>query len=521
LHRWNQIYGFLAERKTTARSPQDVIVGESITNSLSFDLQTFPEVYLPVIQKVEKCLRLYDLEKVLNTNISPLSFSEELLGCGHCNDLHYQKLQECEDCGYEMIARFEALFQRYEGMMTIIPEDVRSQFPYKYLCDYADKAAEKFRQGNHWDQNCRGYKHWEEYLTRVERSFELVSETRLTQEDAEVLLRFFQLPFWKERNRLYEVWTLIHFLHLLRGVSIELNIKDDRWHLTYADSRDPIAWIRGERFAIEIWYQHKLKANLSTFEGAAVEPEMLFIYEGAEGKKEPMVLIECKERKDYDVREIYKLSTFYRSQVGAALNLFCNYYKYSPEAGVKVSSDTPIIILCDQFRPNGASLPEVESRFIEHINNKIGVFLQALLIDVSGSMQGRSIGYVYKELNTRLSALPGSKTLSATFADSVAFFSPDDLDQAVHQSLAVGGGTDFRTAICELERKLMNDNPESAIINFFVITDLDFSPKDWEWLQIAEKDNSLNLTLVTQKNWLNQESIAGLQNFKNVRLMML
>jgi hypothetical protein len=211
----NQIYGFLAGRKTTARSPQHLVVGESISNKLSFDLDAFPKLYQPVIQQIEGYLRVYDLDKVLNSNISPLPLAEGLLGGGHCNDPQYQKTLECHMCGEEMVRRFEAVFQRYREMLSIIPGETRKQPPYEYQCRYAEESEEKFREGTHWNQRCWGYKHWQEYLTDIESRFELVSEKRPGHFDVEVLIRFFELPFWKERNRLYEVWTLIHFLHLL------------------------------------------------------------------------------------------------------------------------------------------------------------------------------------------------------------------------------------------------------------------------------------------------------------------
>ncbi len=44
----NEIYGFLAEQRKTARSLEHVIVGENIQDKISFDLEAFPQLYQPV-----------------------------------------------------------------------------------------------------------------------------------------------------------------------------------------------------------------------------------------------------------------------------------------------------------------------------------------------------------------------------------------------------------------------------------------------------------------------------------------
>jgi hypothetical protein len=517
----NEVYCFLAKRKTTARSPQRLIVGESVSRKLSFDLNAFPKIYQPVIQKIEGYLQVYDLPKVLNCNISPLLLTEGLLGSGHCNDPDFQRTGECQLFGEETVRRFKAVFQRLKEIIVLIPDETKKQPPYEYQCRYAEESERSFREGKHWNDRCYGCQHWQEYLTEIERRFELVSKKRLEKYDIEVFHRFFNLPFWKERNRLYEIWTLTHFLHLLRGVTIDLNLKNDEWHLIYSDAREPVCWIRGHNFEIEIWYQHKLKAGLGAFESAPVEPEMLLNYRGIDGNREPFILIECKERMNYDVREIYKLSTFYRSQVGASLSFFCNYYEYSPAVGMKLSKDDPPIILCDHFQPGSSILAQVDQKFIELVNSKLGVFLQTLLVDVSGSMQGKDIAGVFKELVGKLSSLPGSKTLSGIFADTVRFFELDEFERTVKQSLVIGGGTKFETALRQLEGQLRKDHPENAIINFFVITDVDFGNEDWKWLHEVEISGNLNITFVSRQSWLSEDSIERLKEKKRIKLMIV
>jgi hypothetical protein len=349
----------------------------------------------------------------------------------------------------------------------------------------------------------------------------MVSVKRPGRYDVSVLLRFFELPFWKERNRLYEVWTLVHFVQLLRGVTFELNVKHGRWHLTYGDSKEPVVLARGRGFTVEVWYQYKLKAGLKMFADEPIDPEILVVYRQDGVPPERLVLIECKERKDYDVREIKKLAAFYRLQAGAALNLFCNYYDCAPPSGVQVFGDTQPIVICDRFRPGNPVTAEIDRHFVRLMNDKLGIFLQAVLIDISGSMSGKDILGVYQGLHEYLACLPGSKSLCGTFADRVVFYEPDRLAELLRGPLVTAGGTEFSGALSSLRDEIQRDNPGSAVVNFFVITDSDFDSRDWDWLREVDSTGSYNITIATRRNWVGNAVEERLQCFDRVKVLYL
>jgi hypothetical protein len=517
----NEIYGFLAAQKKTARSLEHLIVGENIQNKISFDLEAFPQLYQPVIQQIEGYLRVYSLDKLLNDNISPLALSESLLGCGHCTDPHYHKTVQCRECGIEMRRRFGKVFQSMEAMVRILPDEVKNQWPYASWCKYFETANKRFQTGTHWNDPCRGYVFWNQRLDEVEKRIDLVSEKRPGIYDVNVLVRFFELPFWKERNRLYEVWTLTHFIYLLRGVTFDLNIKDGQWHLMYGDAREPVAWVRGQNFEIEVWYQHKLKSGLKMFPNEPVEPEMLLVYHGQDGKTESLALIECKERKDYDLREIIKLSAFYRAQVGTALNIFCNYYDYLPPVTLQVSNDEPPVILCGQFQPGNKIVADVDREFIKLMNKRLGIFLQTVLIDISGSMGGKDIEGVYQTLNRHLAQLPGSKSLGGIFADQVELCDYDELVEKLRHPPHVGGGTQFNRALSQLRNELQKNNEDLAVINYYVITDVGFNLEDWAWLEQVDADASYNITLVAQRGWVSDDSRQRVEQLHRIKFLFL
>jgi hypothetical protein len=513
----NDVYGFLAGQRTSARALTHIAIGESVAESLAFDLEAFPSHYHSVIQRLEAYMRIYDLSKLKDRHISPLYVVEGLLGCGHCTDTFYEKRDECRECGPELKARFERIFRQLVEIARIVSGVEGEDDPPRFLYDYLERAQNSFAQGSHWDSPCRGYEAWNQLLDEIERRIAEASEDRLEQYDVDVLVRFFELPFWRERNRLYEVWTLIHFVQLLRGVTFDLNVKDGQWHLMYGDSSEPVILTRGHDFSLEMWYQRKLKNGLKMYEDEPIEPEMLITHQRDGCEPEIVVLIECKERKDFDVREIKTLASFYRDQARPSLSIFCNYYKYSPVSGVQAYGNTELVVICDEFRPGNPANVQVDEHFIRLMNERLGLFLQAVLIDVSGSMSGKDVLGVYKKLDRYLAQLPGSKSLSGIFADRVLIYERDRLVEALQGGVVVGGGTELNIALSELRFELQKSNPGSEVVNFFVVTDAGFSKTDWDWLKEVGRDGSYNITIVTQRGWPGKNDSRRLEELSQLK----
>ena len=404
----------------------------------------------------------------------------------------------------------------------MLSDEEKLQDPFNRLCNYFDTANKHFSTGTHWKSPCRGYAEWDYTLREIERRIKQVSQKYKGTYDTEVLVKFFELPFWKQQSRLYEIWTLIHFIKLLKGTSFDLNIKNNQWLLMYGEASEPVAWIRGYRFEIEVHYQYRLKTGLKAFQDDPIEPEMLFILRNEDRTSEVLALIECKARKDYTAREIKKNATFYRSQSGANLNIFCNYYDYTPSLSLEVSSDTPVIIVCGQFRPGCSTMADVDNEFVKTINNKIGIFLQAVLIDISGSMAGNDVKAVYRDLHTRLASLHGSKSRGGIFANQVKLYDYDMLINALQSTPSVGGGTDLKPALIALQDDLLKNTPHLKVVNYYVITDIEFGEEDWQWLKSVDADRSYTITFVAKKEWVNDDTRKLVDNtFRRVKILFL
>lgn len=521
----NEIYGFLAKQRKTAYALQHITVGENIKDKISFDLEAFPPLYQRVSQLVEGYLRSYNLKDVLNSNISPLFLTEELMACGHCSDIHYQKTAACRECDFKMRLRFEKVFDQLAQLIEIIPEEIKQQRPYSWHCRYFVEANEHFQGGTHWEGSCLGYKEWSERLDRVEQRIELVSKVQPGLHEIETLVRFFELPFWKERNRLYEIWTLIHFISLLQeetklsGASLQLNISNDEWNLVYGDAKKPVALLRGPYFEIEVWYQNKLKKGLKVFANTPVEPEMIVTCRRFAGAFEPLVLIECKERKDYDIREIKKLSTFYRDQVNTELNIFCNYYDYSSFIALESSNDKSIL-LCGQFRPGSKNITKVDDEFLQIMRAKISLPLYNVLIDVSAKMRGKDPLFVYQKLYNKLLPLFGIKGISGVFAEHIILCNYDELAHKLRNATNIGFNAELENAVSLIRKELQINYIELSASNLYIITDLTFGVDDWMWLTRIASDTSYNITFVARKSWIGEKERQRIERLEKFKLLL-
>lgn len=85
----NEIYTFLANYKSSAQTAENhsarhqelrrLIISEGVDKDLQFDLDSFPTVQKPILQRVQVSAARFDHELKLNHNCSPLFLAESLL----------------------------------------------------------------------------------------------------------------------------------------------------------------------------------------------------------------------------------------------------------------------------------------------------------------------------------------------------------------------------------------------------------------------------------------------------------
>ncbi len=266
----NEIYTFLANYRSTAQIAENqsgkhqelrrLIISEGVGKDLQFDLDSFPTVQKPILQRVQGSAPRFDQELKLNHNCSPLFLAESLLDFGHHEHDARAHHPSCRICEEAFKRSYEYIFLQMRALVSSISNDdlaalwdQKRSLVVESLHDF-EVADRRFQAGIHAAQNCRGYDNWKQVLREFLWRFEEITTEETWFEEAEAFLRFFALPFWEKRSQLYEVWTLIHFLSLL-GDGLVLNIREGVWQLMYAQSEEPVAWMRTDSFELEVWFQ--------------------------------------------------------------------------------------------------------------------------------------------------------------------------------------------------------------------------------------------------------------------------
>jgi hypothetical protein len=386
----NEIYTFLANYRSTAQIAENqsgkhqelrrLIISEGVGKDLQFDLDSFPTVQKPILQRVQGSAARFDQELKLNHNCSPLFLAESLLDFGHHEHDARAHHPSCRICEEAFKRSYEYIFLQMRALVSSISNDdlaalwdQKRSLVVESLHDF-EVADRRFQAGIHAAQNCRGYDNWKQVLREFLWRFEEITTEETWFEEAEAFLRFFALPFWEKRSQLYEVWTLIHFLSLL-GDGLVLNIREGVWQLMYAQSEEPVAWMRTNSFELEVWFQRSQRGK--TYADTSVMPDIMVMGRSLkrEMRPESLLLIECKEREGESLSDMQKLASHYRNQVQAKRYIYCNYLRYSPTVGHRVYRKRSEI-MCDEFRPGEPQVAAVDKMITGFVRRRIKQYLQ-------------------------------------------------------------------------------------------------------------------------------------------------
>ena len=528
-----EIYQFLSSQQTTARALQKIIVGEDMVNRVPFELNTFPYIYKAFLKEVDDIICEFDNDKMLDFDYSPLCYTEHLMGCGYCTDPNYPKIGRCLNCGVMSHVQISHIFAQMSQLIDYInktswparyqnPEDRRR---INVWIDYFNQAKEMLDAGRHSASPCPGCEYWQGIWKQIENRFEAIIVKRIGSNKINVFARFFTLPFWRERDRLYEVWVLVHFISLLQdqGMPVELFVKQKEWRLSYNNASKPVAQIRGSDFMLEVWYQHKIKEDLQKFEDEPIEPDLLFLLRRARKRKlEPLILIECKERKDFSDREMKIWAAFCEVQYKAKLNIFCNYLDYKSQKSIQLYRGMPLDIFCAQFRPSSSVVEMIDKEFLAFLQDQIKSFYPVTLFDLSGSMLGKDVELVYQDLNHKFASSSVKLSKFGIFAKKSYLYSIDQiLSKVSNPPQDLGGETYLQEAIERLNQEIQPGLSSLQQPHWYVITDMAFGQEDWQWLENVEKSKDHHITFIVQKSWIEAEDLTRITNWTHLRYWVL
>lgn len=162
----------------------------------------------------------------------------------------------------------------------------------------------------------------QDHLTWVEQILDRARRDITVQ--TEVLLTFFRMPYWKKRNDLYEVWSLVRLLRTIPEAKVQLNLDDqNRWHIPgnkQGRLDKPVLHLEAPRGPYFVYTGLRLGPKnrgampdwlfcrqVTNGQGAIEEPDKLLQGGPGVGSLLPEFVLECKCGASYKLPETLRM----------------------------------------------------------------------------------------------------------------------------------------------------------------------------------------------------------------------
>lgn len=331
--------------------------------------------------------------------------------------------------------------------------------------------------------------------TNIEKAIKYYEETfsQLKSKPVEVeimvekLEEYLNLPFWKNRWYVYEVWITLRTVKVLKNYKIKLNVGREGV-LPLSSGRHSHVGTFIDDKKQEYTLHAQLQTSVEGFENRkGMEPDLRII-EGENCESEfTKVVIECKQRIEMSKEHLEKNIGLYEYGAPNSNNIFVNYdvFPHIEENKFKRTQ------LLSKVRPNNTK--EFYKRLNEILlisniippKNKINNW--ALLLDTSGSMRQHLISGVKRELLTILEKIEVEKY----------FYFNSDLIEPIYDTLkslleniVPNGGTNLNGTL----KTLMKKHPNIKCI--IVITDHNLIIYDDEVREYFDRIQEVNITKI-------------------------
>jgi hypothetical protein len=175
------------------------------------------------------------------------------------------------------------------------------------------------------------------------------------QATLEQLIEFTELPFWKHRWFLYELWTLIRVLRVastvgtvtLEGVAqVQPGVME--WVLPGGMARSPVARVTSAQRSVSVWTQLKSQHPATN---AGLEPDLRIRTDGL--PERDLFLIENKDRLSIGAGAIAEVVQRYVTGTKASHSWFINYEMFPLTAtGLEAAYPGRGVRVVSHFRPD-------------------------------------------------------------------------------------------------------------------------------------------------------------------------
>jgi hypothetical protein len=257
---------------------------------------------------------------------------------------------------------------------------------------------------------------------------------RINEKIVKELLDILNLPFWRYRWYLYEVWATMHTIDALADIDISLNV----------DSAGTLAVEVGKTTEIAIMHTKKgdlkVVAQLETpvigMQGRkAIKPDLRICIDPVNDPNNTLLVIELKQRKRITRRYLSELISAYEKGCPRSVkNYFLNYDALSSELNTLATAKSQLIGDFNPSRPRAINWYKVDivTQIIK-LGYKPVMRFDAILFDISGSMTGR---YNSAEIQEAIKALLMENRRARIFLFNTELIKPQDMDpSAISESL--------------------------------------------------------------------------------------
>ena len=310
----------------------------------------------------------------------------------------------------------------------------------------------------------------QEKLKKIEENIFAASDFEETGND---IFDFLTWDIWNERDRVYELWMLIHLLKLGEDFGFMLDIKrvksDGTWNLKFTKDKEKVATLRSStnKSILEVYYQYIDK------EGKGGNMPDIAIKKN----RRYLAVLDPKYGKTYNRRKLVDLVARYNDAYSADLTMIHNFYKVNDYdydvIPIKYSKKSRCIIASD-IRLGSHNLGRLEKDISSTIvkDSKITQETYVILIDVSASMQNYSkqtcqiIDKLILQYNLGDSEKSFLILFDSKIVKEISTKNISDISNVL--SGFSGGGTNITAALRMTMEKIVNSN---SPVSLFVITD--------------------------------------------------
>jgi hypothetical protein len=220
---------------------------------------------------------------------------------------------------------------------------------------------------------------------------EMLGEKTSSTGYIEAMLEFLQLPYWKKRWQVFEIWIFILCLQAFTRRGGELNVTGrNPLVLKTGETDEPKAYIRIHgSLRLELWTEFPLDGK----QRSELRPDIAVVV-NENGTRTPAGVIECKQRESEADKVLIKDADKYAARISSdKLNLLVNYDEFTGSQlrhGTRRKGRGAETLFLESVRPKTSRADMV----MAYVNDLIPPTHTALtyVVDTTGSMHKRLPG---------------------------------------------------------------------------------------------------------------------------------